>query len=97
MQLFPYECLVYQLFYSSKLQADGRFGEALPLIIFGGSTIIVAALSTKLPETKGRKLLENVKDAEHEDDVSIDEYGNQYISYEFWTPKIYEKFSPEKQ
>lgn len=83
MQLFPYECLVYQLFYSSKLQADGRFGEALPLIIFGGSTIIVATLSTKLPETKGRKLLEKVKDAEHEDDVSIDEYGNQYISYEF--------------
>lgn len=74
---------IYQLFYSSKLQADGRFGEALPLIIFGGSTIIVAALSIKLPETKGRKLLEKVKDAEHEDDISSDEYGNQYISYEF--------------
>lgn len=74
---------MYQLFYSSKLQADGRFGEALPLIIFGGSTIIVAALSIKLPETKGRKLLEKVKDAEHEDDISSDEYGNQYISYEF--------------
>lgn len=53
------------------------------MIIFGGSTIIVAALSIKLPETKGRKLLEKVKDAEHEDDIRSDEYGNQYISYEF--------------
>lgn len=53
------------------------------MIIFGGSTIIVAALSIKLPETKGRKLLEKVKDAEHEDDIGIDEYGNQHISYEF--------------
>nr|XP_022328779.1 organic cation transporter protein-like [Crassostrea virginica] len=48
---------------------DGKFGEALPLIIFGGSTIIVAAMSIKLPETKGRKLLEKVEDAEHEEDL----------------------------
>ncbi|XP_052698659.1 organic cation transporter protein-like [Crassostrea angulata] len=60
--------------------ADGRFGEALPLIIFGGSTIIVAALSIKLPETKGRKLLEKVKDAEHEDDISSDECEKEMFS-----------------
>ncbi|XP_048736781.1 organic cation transporter protein-like [Ostrea edulis] len=52
--------------------ADGKFGEALPLIIFGGSTIMVALLSIQLPETRGRKLLENVNDADHEGDLEID-------------------------
>jgi OCT family organic cation transporter-like MFS transporter 4/5 len=58
------------LFFFS-FQADGKFGKALPLIIFGGSTIIVALLSIKLPETNGRKLLENVKDVDHERDFKI--------------------------
>lgn len=50
------------------------------MIIFGGSTIIVAALSIKLPETKGRKLLEKVKDAEHEDDIRSDECEKEMFS-----------------
>ncbi|XP_061172451.1 organic cation transporter protein-like [Saccostrea echinata] len=62
--------------------ADGTFGEALPLIIFGGSTIIVAVMSIKLPETRGRKLLESVKDAQHEDALKIDKYDNDNVCSE---------------
>lgn len=50
------------------------------MIIFGGSTIIVAAMSIKLPETKGRKLLEKVEDAEHEEDLDNEnEYDNKIV------------------
>lgn len=33
---------------------------------------MVALLSIQLPETRGRKLLENVNDADHEGDLEID-------------------------
>ena len=42
---------------------------ALPLLVYGIVTIIVALLSICLPETKKRKLLEQVEDAEHEEDL----------------------------
>ncbi|XP_062596942.1 organic cation transporter protein-like [Saccostrea cucullata] len=48
---------------------DGKMQTALPLLIYGIITIIVALLSITLPETKKRKLLEQVEDAEHEEDL----------------------------
>ena len=42
---------------------------AMPLLVYGIVTIIVALLSIFLPETKKRKLLEQVEDAEHEENL----------------------------
>nr|XP_022333445.1 organic cation transporter protein-like [Crassostrea virginica] len=49
--------------------ADGSMQRALPLLVYGIVTIIVALLSICLPETKKRKLLEQVEDAENEEDL----------------------------
>jgi hypothetical protein len=38
----------------------------LPLTIYGIATIVAALLSIYLPETRKRRLLEQVEDAEHE-------------------------------
>ena len=43
---------------------DGSFGTALPLIIFGGLSVLAGLLSLLLPETKGKVLPETVHDAE---------------------------------
>lgn len=52
--------------------ADGKMKKALPLLIYGVVTIFVAFLSILLPETKKRKLLEQVEDVEHEEDLMVD-------------------------
>ena len=43
---------------------EGDFGTALPLIIFGGLSVIAGVLSLFLPETKGKILPETIEDAE---------------------------------
>lgn len=53
-------------------QVDGKMKKALPLLLYGIVTIFVAFLSILLPETKKRKLLEQVEDVEHEEDLMID-------------------------
>jgi flagellar biosynthesis/type III secretory pathway M-ring protein FliF/YscJ len=50
-------------------QADGKLQKVLPLVIYGIVTIIAALLSISLPETRKRKLLEQVEDAEHENEM----------------------------
>lgn len=42
----------------------GNIGRALPLLLFGLTAIVAGALSQILPETKGRKLPDTIKDAE---------------------------------
>ncbi|XP_067676067.1 organic cation transporter protein-like [Haliotis asinina] len=43
---------------------SGRFGQILPMLIFGGITILAAILALLLPETVNRKLPEIIKEAE---------------------------------
>ncbi|XP_046556209.1 organic cation transporter protein-like isoform X1 [Haliotis rubra] len=43
---------------------SGRFGQILPMLIFGGITILAALLSLLLPETLNKKLPETIKEAE---------------------------------
>ena len=43
---------------------EGDFGTALPLIIFGGLSVVAGLLSLILPETKGKVLPETIADAE---------------------------------
>lgn len=43
----------------------GDFGTALPLIIFGGLSVVAGVLSLFLPETMGRILPETIDDAEN--------------------------------
>ena len=43
-----------------------------PLLLYGIVTIIVALLSIFLPETKKRKLLEQVEDADHEEGLETE-------------------------
>ena len=50
-----------------------------PLLQYGIVTIIVALLSILLPETIKRKLLEQVKDAEHEESLETERWV--YIIY----------------
>ncbi|WAR08263.1 ORCT-like protein [Mya arenaria] len=44
---------------------DGDFGKALPLIIFGGLSVVAGLLSLFLPETNGQVLPETIEDADH--------------------------------
>nr|KAG5711191.1 hypothetical protein BaRGS_004835 [Batillaria attramentaria] len=46
-----------------SLFVGGRFGPALPLIVFGGLTMAAGGLSLMLPETRHRKLPETLEDA----------------------------------
>ena len=46
----------------------------MPLLLYGIVTIIVALLSILLPETKKRKLLEQVEDAEHEENLETERW-----------------------
>ena len=41
-----------------------RYWEPAPLVIFGSATIIAGLLTALLPETRGKKLPENVADGE---------------------------------
>ncbi|XP_046378548.2 organic cation transporter protein-like [Haliotis rufescens] len=43
---------------------SGRFGQILPMLIFGGITILAAFLTLLLPETLNKKLPETIKEAE---------------------------------
>ncbi|XP_048736778.1 organic cation transporter protein-like isoform X2 [Ostrea edulis] len=56
--------------------ADGKLQKILPLLIYGIVTIIVALLSLHLPETRKRKLLEQVEDIEHEKDLMTESERN---------------------
>lgn len=42
---------------------SGSFGKALPLIVFGGLSVLAGLLSLILPETNGRILPETIQDA----------------------------------
>lgn len=51
--------------YALYLQGDfvsGKFGLALPLVIFGGSSVTAGLLTLMLPETLNRKLPETIQD-----------------------------------
>nr|XP_022332246.1 organic cation transporter protein-like [Crassostrea virginica] len=52
--------------------ADGKMHSVTPLLLYGIVTIIVALLSIFLPETKKRKLLEQVEDADHEESLETE-------------------------
>ena len=41
----------------------GEFGKALPLVIFGGASVLAGVLALGLPETLGRKLPETLQDS----------------------------------
>jgi OCT family organic cation transporter-like MFS transporter 4/5 len=41
---------------------SGKFGQALPLVIFGGASVIAGILSVFLPETLNQKLPETIQD-----------------------------------
>ncbi|XP_056001661.1 solute carrier family 22 member 15-like [Ostrea edulis] len=41
---------------------SGKFGQALPLVIFGGSSVMAGILTLFLPETLHRKLPETIQD-----------------------------------
>ncbi|XP_071115379.1 organic cation transporter protein-like [Haliotis cracherodii] len=43
---------------------SGRFGQILPMLVFGGITILAALLALLLPETVNKKLPETIKEAE---------------------------------
>ena len=57
-----------------------------PLLLYGIVTIIVALLSIFLPETKKRKLLEQVEDADHEESLETERWVhiNVYDLIECW-------------
>lgn len=42
----------------------GKEGRALPMVLFGITAIVAGGLAQILPETKGRKLPDTIKDAE---------------------------------
>lgn len=60
--------------------AEGKMKKALPLMIYGVATLIIASLSILLPETKKRKLLEQVEDVEHEEDLTVDRNNGSFKS-----------------
>lgn len=53
-------------------QAEGNVEKALPLLIYRVATLIIAFISILLPESKKRKLLEQVEDVQHEEDLMVD-------------------------
>lgn len=40
----------------------GQFGQAVPLVIFGGASVLAGLLSLKLPETLDESLPESIDD-----------------------------------
>lgn len=61
---------------------DGHFGQALPLVVFGASSVIAGLLSLILPETLGANLPETIEDGKafpnHE------KYGEKKIAVDLW-------------
>ena len=58
-------CCFYELIIRLESQGDyvsGKFGLALPLVIFGGASITAGAMTMMLPETLHRKLPETIRD-----------------------------------
>ena len=41
---------------------EGNFGQAVPLVVFGGSSVVAGLLSLMLPETHGQRLPETIQD-----------------------------------
>ena len=56
--------IIIQIPYFQGKLIEGDFGTALPLIIFGGLSVIAGVLALFLPETKGKILPETIEDAE---------------------------------
>lgn len=53
---------VLSLYYFQSQLVGGDLGRVLPMIIFGGLTVLAGGLSFLLPETGGQSLPENVQD-----------------------------------
>ena len=62
--IFPWETNRSIVFFFQGKLVEGDFGTALPLIIFGGLSVIAGLLSLILPETKGKILPETIADAQ---------------------------------
>lgn len=52
---------IYALYLQGQF-VSGKFGLALPLVIFGGSSVTAGLLTLMLPETLNRKLPETIQD-----------------------------------
>ena len=59
--ILPLFCLMIYILQNTYV--DGSFGKALPLIVFGGLSVIAGLLSLILPETSGKLLPETIDDA----------------------------------
>ncbi|KAJ8314567.1 hypothetical protein KUTeg_006717, partial [Tegillarca granosa] len=61
----------------------GKFGQALPLVIFGACSVSAGLLALALPETLGRKLPDTIKEAE-----TFSKRDDKGLEYKINKPKL---------
>ena len=64
-------CFRFDTRYIHTLQVNGRLRNGLPFILYACAAGIAAGLSCFLPETNNRKLLEQIKDADKENNLHM--------------------------